>query len=135
MPLNTVVDLKCASKLESNEQEKLTSARKPPGFQIPRFRRDLLKATQTFRRILNNQGFWTVPLLFFVTRSLCLTMNNLYPLSIFSAMFTFSIMVKSTVLLICFIDFSCFVIFSVRCLMSLTPLRVQVVSPLNSGQG
>ena len=55
MPLNTVADLKCVSKLESNEQEKLTSSRKPPGFQILCFRRDLSETTHTFCRISIDQ--------------------------------------------------------------------------------
>ena len=61
--------------------------------------------------------------LFFVIRSLCFIMDNLCSLS--SAMLTFLIMVESTASLICFIDVSCFVIFSVRCLRSVTPLRVE----------
>ena len=120
---------------ESNEQEKFTSPRKKPGFSDSALSSRPLRGKTNFPQNFKQSVMLGSASLFFVTRSLCFTMNNLYPLSISSATFRFPTMVKSTVLLICVVDFSCFVIFSVRCLRSLTPLRVQMVSPPNSRQG
>ena len=98
VPSNTVADLKYTSKLESNEKEKLTSPRKTLRFSDSALSLWSFGGNSNFPQNLKQSVILNDASLLFVTRSFCFITNNLYQLSISSAMFTFRIVVKPHIL-------------------------------------